>query len=485
MTTETATVVVSGPEAVTLVVDEARESLSVSVAPARATVVATGAMGPPGSDADVTDHEAGPDPHPGYRLESVPIAAVDVAADVATQAELDGHTGAAAPHVGHETPAGAQARVDAHRDVAAPHADHLTVAHTVAGDPHPGYRLEADSPVDPVAAAAGLRTLGAGDRQAAAGDDSRLVGAAPKLYVQSRGENLITNGSGLLGTTENFSSLSFDPADAPGGKGSFFSTLKQAVRFSDELLPVDPELMYELSAWGKSNAAGQKQYLGIAPYDIDGLQQSPVLYTRYATDPRSRLTADLVAGATFMQVDTVAGWEDAPTAHRDNINFGGYVSASGFLYPDYTYSRRTVTNILTGPGVVDAVNLRINLNKPWPGPTYPAGTAVWPTFDAGTFKYIAVNRVEVPAVWTFYAGHIGRVDTAGSANQRRFPLGCAFIKLLFLVNYPPVPAGDARIAWGLLSFGIHPRAIKDAAGVWRDQVLDAAGVATYPALADA
>jgi hypothetical protein len=131
-------------------------------------------MGPPGSDADVTDHEAAPDPHPGYRREDVAITAADVAADVATQAELDGHTGAAAPHVGHETPAGAQAKVDAHRDVAAPHAGHLTVAHTDAGDPHPGYRLEADSPVDPVAGTPGLRTLGAGAQQAGAGNDARF-----------------------------------------------------------------------------------------------------------------------------------------------------------------------------------------------------------------------------------------------------------------------------------------------------------------------
>ena len=47
------------------------------------------------TDAEVaaafTAHTAGADPHAGYRLESVPIAAADVAADVATQAELDAH----------------------------------------------------------------------------------------------------------------------------------------------------------------------------------------------------------------------------------------------------------------------------------------------------------------------------------------------------------------------------------------------------------
>lgn len=43
-------------------------------------------------------------------------------------------------------------------------------AHEGAADPHTGYRLESDSPVDPVAGTAGLRTLGTGGQQAAAGD---------------------------------------------------------------------------------------------------------------------------------------------------------------------------------------------------------------------------------------------------------------------------------------------------------------------------
>ncbi len=40
---------------------------------------------------DLTGHAAAADPHAGYRLESVAITAADVAADVATQAELDAH----------------------------------------------------------------------------------------------------------------------------------------------------------------------------------------------------------------------------------------------------------------------------------------------------------------------------------------------------------------------------------------------------------
>lgn len=45
------------------------------------------------TDADLSSHAGAADPHSGYRLESVAIAAADVAADIATQAELDAHAG--------------------------------------------------------------------------------------------------------------------------------------------------------------------------------------------------------------------------------------------------------------------------------------------------------------------------------------------------------------------------------------------------------
>lgn len=50
------------------------------------------AVPPEVTQAELDDHVAAADPHTGYRLESVAIAAADVAADVATQAELDTHT---------------------------------------------------------------------------------------------------------------------------------------------------------------------------------------------------------------------------------------------------------------------------------------------------------------------------------------------------------------------------------------------------------
>lgn len=127
---------------------------------------------------DLAGHVAAGDPHSGYRLESVPIAAVDVAADVATQAELDAHNHNAAyealgavathaelsdPHTGYvqeaATPGGelggtyAAPTVDASHSgsthAAAQAAAEATAAsalagHVAAADPHTGYQRESE-----------------------------------------------------------------------------------------------------------------------------------------------------------------------------------------------------------------------------------------------------------------------------------------------------------------------------------------------------
>ncbi len=138
-------------------------------------------------DAEVTtavaNHEGAADPHVGYRLESVAITAADVAADIATQAELDAHAatshggGGAHPDLAaHDTLGLAtQAELDAvsaakantshaHVDADIPASiardTEVTTAvsdHAALADPHTGYVLE--SLVD----AAGDLLVGTGD----------------------------------------------------------------------------------------------------------------------------------------------------------------------------------------------------------------------------------------------------------------------------------------------------------------------------------
>lgn len=137
-------------------------------------------------------HEGASNPHPTYLTQAEGDAAYDPTGAAADA--VGDHEGAANPHPGYLTPAEGDAAYEASGAVAAhaaagdPHPTYLTqaegdalyeddgavVAHAAAGDPHPAYRLESDSPVDPAAGTAGLRTLGTSGTSAAAGNDSRL-----------------------------------------------------------------------------------------------------------------------------------------------------------------------------------------------------------------------------------------------------------------------------------------------------------------------
>lgn len=71
---------------------DAHDASAISILDSAADFAATDVEGALAElQADAEAHVAAADPHPGYRLESAPIAAADVAADVATQAELDAH----------------------------------------------------------------------------------------------------------------------------------------------------------------------------------------------------------------------------------------------------------------------------------------------------------------------------------------------------------------------------------------------------------
>lgn len=146
----------------------------------------------------VSTHAGLSDPHAGYRLESVPISAADVAADIATQAELDAKvTDAIADGVTTVAPsqnavfdALALKAATASLGTAAT-ADKVAAGVTGVLDATDATTTNTRTPtdatvtpakfaasaIDPSAATAGARTLGTGAAQATAGNDSRLSDA--------------------------------------------------------------------------------------------------------------------------------------------------------------------------------------------------------------------------------------------------------------------------------------------------------------------
>jgi hypothetical protein len=286
-------------------------------------------------------------------------------------------------------------------------------------------------------------------------------------YVQSRLQNLVTNGSGLLGTNYNFTNngvngFTFDPVDTHGGGGSFRRTSTVATILSDEYIPVDPSKYLRLIGWGKAGDVGganydpaNKQYFGIECSDADKLNVHPRYFQKHPGSTDTTLAAQLNPGDTTVTLTDATGWHNSTTAYARNFLWWPYTNTKGYTYENYTYSRNSSSNFhadwatngawLSG-GITGNV---ITLRQPWAGDTLPVGTPVRNATSGSGYKYIAASNVTMPNTWTRYEGYIGTVDTLAVNNTNQFSPGTAYVKLLFLVNN--AGAGTTPVRWSDLA----------------------------------
>jgi hypothetical protein len=261
---------------------------------------------------------------------------------------------------------------------------------------------------------------------------------ASQAYVQSRGLNLITNGTGLLGDNTNFSAFQFDPADTYAGGGSFKFTAFSGGPTNNEPIPIDPALTYRISAYAKATAGVggnlQTHYLALDALDIDGNQISPYTFMVVPGSALTTLSQPLNPGDTQIHVADATGWYNGATLHERTIRFYGYTNAKGYTYPPYTYSRDYAPGAWAEGGVNGATGV-ITLTQPWSGGSYPAGHPVANGQSGGSYKYCtSLGNSIVPEEWTEYGGEIGGVHTIYSNPANAFPPGTAFARLRFLLN---------------------------------------------------
>lgn len=229
------------------------------------------------------------------------------------------------------------------------------------------------------------------------GDLSSLE-AKIKLYVQSRVGGLVTNGTGLLKTNENFSQFTFDAVEAYSGFGSFKITGSNQVTTMDEVIPVDQNGTYEFSFATKveDGTKTTKMYALVDCLDIDGSQILPMHVKTYAVT----LAEDLEAASTTIKIipDDVAklkaasGWRWG-SGELMYIANGKYTSRSGYHYPEGTYSR----NILNGAGVANN-KTTLSDDGTWVigsslvvSETIKAGKKLIVSFDGGVYSYWMTN----------------------------------------------------------------------------------------------
>jgi len=242
-------------------------------------------------------------------------------------------------------------------------------------------------------------------------------------YVSSRGENLVTNGTGLRKSNYNFSAFTFVGSEAYYSTGSFRDTNYSSAPTTDEAIPVDVNQRYRLSVSARQNPyVGARYYVGVSLIDADGLPVNASNHM-YKANTLTTLAAPLNPGDTVMYLTSAANWENGGTAgvntHLRSIIVWNYVNSLGYAFPALTYSRNWYNN-MWDPGSVNTTTNTITLRVPWPFSTIAAGTQLSNGSSGGTYKSITVSNVQIPNTWTNYTGTIEGVDTTGTNVTDKF-----------------------------------------------------------------
>jgi hypothetical protein len=293
---------------------------------------------------------------------------------------------------------------------------------------------------------AGTKTFSSQPKSSAGGSaGTGSQGLASEAYVQSRGMNLLANGTGLLLNNYNFSFGTFTGADAYNCSGSFFDATLSTTRTTDELMPVDPGKTYEGRLYARTNttSAISHAYFGGAFYDVDKNSVLPN-HTMFVANTLTTLAADLKPGDTTVQLTSGTNWGDGTNGvNTRQMIFWNYVNSLGYAWPALTYSRNQTAVMASTPYSVNGFwaaggvsgNV-VTLTAAWPVAygTIPAGTQVSQGNSGGTYKYFMAANVNVPSTYTLYRGTIGGLDLTGTNATTSFPPGAAYMKMLFLLN---------------------------------------------------
>lgn len=268
------------------------------------------------------------------------------------------------------------------------------------------------------------------------------------LSGPSNGHNLIENGFGELGSSENFVGLGFDAGDFPIGHGSFVGNGNYQYVTSQELIPLDPYASYTIDFYGKCGISDNDyNYAYLDCYDVDGKQISTAC-AMFVAGTTTSLTQDLNNGDMEIHVASLDGWVNPGSFwHRRGVRIWNYSNALGYTYPAETYSRNYYKGEygvgLWDEGVgLDYTNNVIRLRQPWSGGALTSGTKLSQNDNGGTFLY-------------YWSGTLGTDWTrrSGIVDKSRILPGTAFVKLGWILNYRSTPGNVIRLA------GVRLRAV--------------------------
>ena len=293
--------------------------------------------------------------------------------------------------------------------------------------------------------------------------------------ISSRGEQLITNGSGTLGNNTNFSAWTYDPSVAMNGSaGSFTFGKEKAYRTpkTDEFFPVSATEQYLLSYDVRAETTDSELpilYSYVNMYDID---KNEIIYgnVHYPDGTMTTLAQELKAGDTTVYLtDVSSSWVYA--SNQCGLSFWNYTNSKGYTYPVGTYTRNYYSNLYSSQSAINTTNNTITLNSAWTGPTYAAGTAVSMSQAGATYTYVAAGGIRVTSEVMHRTGTIGPgfmpTNTAEYVPYK-FREGTAYAKIGFLWNYQA--KSNAQIWLANLSFRIYTATHSEVAEALADGV---------------
>lgn len=279
-------------------------------------------------------------------------------------------------------------------------------------------------------------------------DSPRRSGLATESWLTTLlgGCNLVANGGGHLREVRPFSSsYTLDLVDCHSSAlASFLVNLANVTLTMTESIPVTTGSRIRVAFLAKSGDIGggnfnpaNKQFIGLQFYDRDDLRIDAEHSEAVPGSVDTTLALPLNPGDTTITLSSAAGWHNGSTADRRSITWFGYQSSSGYVYPDYTYSRNRLHNGWPAGGISGNT---ITLSSPWAGPALPAGAAVRNSGWGKAFNFV-VNGSIVPNTWTRYEAIFAGLGTLNT----NFRHGTAAVRFAHIVNQNGVADNNIRI----------------------------------------
>ena len=284
----------------------------------------------------------------------------------------------------------------------------------------------------------------------------------------SRGTDLVTNGTGTLGTNYNFSGFNVDKTDAPPGAVLSMYQAKgvQVVASTDEFMAVDTSKTYKLDAYIRQRGTSKTavSYVGLAAYDAYKLNLNPQ-FVCWIGGTTTTLAADLNPGDTKIKISATKGWYGTSArsagnaTHNRSIIWWDYVDQGGKAWPVESYSRNWSGADYWADGAISDDGT-ITLRSPYSGPKRLAGTPLSNGTSGGTYIYgfsygTATSEWKKLSQLNGYVnnGLITGVATGGvlPSFATGFPTGTAYVRVVMLPNWSDIENSQVAFAGVSLS----------------------------------